>query len=215
MTKITILGGTGYVGTAIAKEAAKRHYDVTSLSRSEPKEATEGVRHEYGEATDEAVLAKAVNGADAIVASLAPRGELVGKIDSIYWPLAIQAAEMGARFIVVGGFGSLRLDEGAPRVVDAGEFPPTFVAEAKEMATFLEKLQAKAPVSLDWLYVSPAEIFGAHAPGEARGTYRVSGEVAIHDDNGISAISGADFATAIVDEIAHPAHHREHIGFAY
>lgn len=43
----------------------------------------------------------------------------------------------------------------------------------------------------------------------------MSGEVAIHDDNGISAISGADFATAIVDEIEYPAHHREHIGFAY
>jgi putative NADH-flavin reductase len=68
---------------------------------------------------------------------------------------------------------------------------------------------------LDFTFVSPALQFGSYAPGEALGRYRVGGEVAFTDDAGVSAVSGADFATAIVDEIETPAHRREHISVAY
>lgn len=38
---------------------------------------------------------------------------------------------------------------------------------------------------------------------------------ALFDAEGTSSISGADFATAAVDEIEASAHHRAHIGIAY
>jgi len=37
----------------------------------------------------------------------------------------------------------------------------------------------------------------------------------LFDQEGESAISGADFALAVVDEIDTPAHHRAHICVAY
>jgi uncharacterized protein len=65
------------------------------------------------------------------------------------------------------------------------------------------------------VFVSPAGTYGAWAPGERTGTYRVGGEVALFDAEGGSNISGGDFAAAVVDEIETPTHHREHIGVAY
>ena len=66
---------------------------------------------------------------------------------------------------------------------------------------------------LDWLFVSPAGSYGAWAAGERTGAYRVGRPLL--DDTGESAISGADLALALVDEIETPAHHRTHIGVAY
>ena len=68
---------------------------------------------------------------------------------------------------------------------------------------------------LDWLFVSPAGSYGAWAAGERAGAYPVGDEVALFDQEGESAISGADFALAVVDEIDTPAHHRTHICVAY
>ena len=76
-------------------------------------------------------------------------------------------------------------------------------------------LAERAPQDLDWLFLSPAGAYGARAPGERTGAYRVGGEVALFDAEGASHLSGADFALAIVDEIERPKHHREHIGIAY
>lgn len=102
----------------------------------------------------------------------------------------------------------------AQRMADGDDLPPQFAGEAKQMNAVLTDLLA-APESLDWIYFSPAAQFGAFAPGEARGTYRVGGDVAFFDADGTSAISGADFALAIVDEIERPAHRRAQVSIAY
>ncbi len=67
----------------------------------------------------------------------------------------------------------------------------------------------------DWLFVSPAAGFGAYAPGEKLGRYRVSEDVALFAEDGESAISGADFAAAVLDEIETPTRHRSQIHFGY
>ena len=82
------------------------------------------------------------------------------------------------------------------------------------MAGVLDDLRVSAP-ELDWFYVSPAAAFGAWAPGEATGKYRIGGDVLLADENGDSNISGADFAAAIVAEIENRAHRRARFGVAY
>ena len=214
MTRITVIGGTGYAGSAIVAEAARRGHEVTSVSRSVPEQQVEGVRYETGSVLDADVRARAVAGADVVVSSLSPRGELDGRIVEADREIATLAAEHGARLIVVGGFSSLRLEEGAERQADTGQLPPEFAAEALQMHAVLLELLDR-PEGLDWTFVSPAMLFGAYAPGEALGRYRVGGDVAVYDAEGNSAISGADFALAIVDEVETPAHGREHINVAY
>lgn len=211
MTAITVVGGTGYAGAAIVAEAARRGHTVTVISRTAPGTQVEGVDYVTGDLTQSV---PDIAGAEVVVAALSPRGDNAGKLRDAYRSLAQAAATNGARFVGIGGFSSLRPAEGAPRFVEGDDLPPEFAAEAREMNDILADL-ATGSVDVDWLFVSPAAEFGSHAPGEALGRYRVSGEVALFDQDGKSAISGADFARAVLDEIETPTRHRAQIHFAY
>lgn len=215
MARITVLGGTGYTGGNIAREAAARGHEVTSFSRNEPGEPVPGVRYETGSMLDEAHRERAVAGADVVVAALAPRGELEDELSSVYAGLGELAAAFGARYGVVGGYSSLRPEKGAPRIAFTEEIPPQYAKEARVMATIADELVDDAPEELDWFFVSPAAVYGSYAPGEARGTYRIGGDIPLADEHGASAISGADFAAAIVDEIEKPTHRRTQFSVAY
>lgn len=214
MVNIAILGGTGYTGANIAAEAASRGHSVTSYSRTLPEEPVEGVEYRTGDLQDAETIARAVSGADVVVASLAPRGELEGKLRDLYDRIAEAAATAGARWGVVGGFSSLRAAEGAGRIAFSGEVPVQFLEEAQTLAYVAEDL-SKSRADLDWFFVSPAATYGSYAPGHKLGHYRIGGEVALVAEEGPTAISGADFAAAFVDEIENPVHHRAQFGVAY
>lgn len=212
MARIVVFGGTGYTGSHIVRELAARGHDVTSVSRSQPTETVAGVRYETGRADE--VASRVIAGADAVVATLSPRGDMAGRLVEVYGELARVSAGAGARYVQVGGFSSLRPAAGAPRFVE-GDVPEEYRAEAIEGEATRVLLVESAPAGLDWLFVSPAGTYGAWVPGERTGSYRVGDEIALFDESGESNISGADFAVAIADEIENPQHHREHIGVAY
>jgi putative NADH-flavin reductase len=211
VSTIAIIGGTGYTGTNIAREAVSRGHQVVSWSRSAPADPVEGVRYETGDAADAPAI---IAGADAVVLALSPRGETAGRLVELYPVYAAAAAEAGARLIMVGGFSSLRPAPGEPRFAE-GEIPEQFRGEALEGEATRQGLAGSAPAGLDWVFVSPAGAYGAWAPGEKTGTYRVGGEIALFDAEGKSEISGPDLADAIVNEIDRAEHHREHICVAY
>lgn len=212
MATIVVFGGTGYTGGNIVREAASRGHHVIAVSRTEPAEPIEGVAYEAGSV--EALAPRLVSGADVVVASLSPRGDMAGRLVGIYRELARLCAQAGSRYVQIGGFSSLRPAPGAPRFTE-GEIPEQFRDEALEGDATRAMLVEEATSDLDWLFVSPAGSYGAWAAGERTGEYRVGDEVALFDEEGESAISGADFALAVVDEIDTPAHHRSHIGVAY
>ena len=137
-----------------------------------------------------------------------------GRLRPAIAELAAEAAAAGVRLGVVGGAGSLQQSEGGPLVMDGPDFAEAVKPEASEMGGVLEDLRA-APEGLDWFLVSPAAVFGAWAPGEYRGAYRVGGDVLLTDENGESTISGADFGVAVVDEIETPKHRRTRFTVAY
>jgi len=214
MTRIAVLGGTGYAGTNFVKEAAGRGHAVTSLSRSLPAEPVAGVEYVQGSLGDAASVSAAIDGADAIIATLSPRGDNAGNLATAYQQLVADLAGSGKPIVFIGGFSSLRPAPDAPRFAD-GEVPEAFAAEVHELNGFREWLQTSAPADSDWIFVSPAGTFGSFAPGEALGHYRTSGEIAIFDENGESAISGADFALAVIDLVESGEHIGEHVSFAY
>jgi putative NADH-flavin reductase len=197
MATIVVFGGTGYTGGNVAREAASRGHHVIAVSRTEPAEPIDGVTYETGDV--EALAPRLIPGADAVVATLSPRGDMAGRLVGVYRELSRLCAEAGARYVQIGGFSSLRPAPGAPRFVE-GEIPEQFRDEALEGDATRAMLVEDASGDLDWLFVSPAGSYGAWAAGERTGE---------------SAISGADFALAVVDEIDTPAHHRTHISIAY
>lgn len=215
MSRITVLGGTGYAGSAVVAEAAARGHQVTAFSRSLPAEPVPGVTYVQGEATDEAALAAVVDGADVVVAALAPRGPLADAFRDVYRTVARLADAAGARLFVVGGFSSLRPAPGAPRFVeDLTHVPAALHGEILAGSALITEDLPAAPESLDWVFVSPAQLFGSFAPGERLGTYRLGDEVAVVPDGG-GAISAPDYALGLVDLVEQDAHHRAHVNLAH
>ena len=215
MSRITVLGGTGYAGSAVVAEAAARSHQVTAFSRSLPSEPVPGVTYVQGEATDEAALASVVDGADVVVAALAPRGPLADAFRDVYRTVARLADAAGARLFVVGGFSSLRPAPGAPRFVDdLTHVPAALQPEILAGAALITEDLPAAPETLDWVFVSPAQLFGSFAPGERLGSYRLGDEVAVVPDGG-GAISAPDYALGLVDLVEQDGHHRAHVNLAH
>src|SRR4051812_43297713 len=166
MAAIVVVGGTGYTGGNIVREAVSRGHTVLSISRSEPVEREPGVRYELGSIED--VAPRVVPGADVVVAAVSPRGDMAGRLVDVYQQLARLSADAGARYLQVGGFSSLRPAPGAPRFVE-GEIPEQFRQEALEGEATRVMLVEDSPSELDWVFISPAGSYGAFAPGRAPG----------------------------------------------
>lgn len=214
MARISVFGGTGYAGSNIVTEAAQRGHTVTSVSRNLPEQRVDGVDHVEGSLLDADTRAKVLADSDVVVVTVAPRGDMEGRVAPGIAELAAEAERAGVRIGVVGGAGSLHVADGGPRLFDTAEFPAEYKPESLEMAAALDDLR-NSPESLDWFYVCPPAAFGGFAPGERQGTFRIGGDVLLTDDEGNSFIGGADFATAIVDEIEQPAHRRARFTVAY
>lgn len=214
MARISVLGGTGYGGSHIVREAARRGHHVTSYSRSTPAEPIDGVTYVTGSVLDDHLLQQSVTDVDVVFDALSPRGELEGKLEPVVERLIGLAIAAGVRLGVLGGASSLEVSPGGARLIDVDPPSAELRPEIETGVNVLEILRA-SPDDLDWFYLSPAAGFGSWAPGKATGTYRVSDDVLLVDDNGDSNISGADLATAVVDEIENPAHRRRRFHVAY
>ncbi|RBQ18334.1 NAD-dependent dehydratase [Spongiactinospora rosea] len=215
MSRITIIGGTGYSGSAIAAEAAGRGHQVTALSRSLPEAPIPNVTYVQGDAADEATLAALIEDTDVVVAALAPRGPLAGTFRDVNRTIARLADAKGVRLYVVGGHSSLRPAAGADRfVTDLSHIPAEFHDEIRAGAALIIEDLPAAPATLDWVFVSPALRFGARMPGERLGRYRLGGDVAVQPEDG-GAISAADYALGFVDLIEKGDHHREQVNLGH
>lgn len=214
MARITVLGGTGYAGSHVVAEAAARGHNVTVIARKAPESPVSGVAYVAADVLDPAVLTQAVAQSDVVVEALSPRGALEGRLLDLDRQLAASAEAAGVRLGIIGGAGSLLVSPDGPALSETPDFPAAVKPEADELAAVLAMLR-DTDAGLDWFFVSPAASFGAWAPGEHTGQFRIGGDVLLADADGNSAISGADLAQAVVDEIETPAHHRARFTVAY
>ncbi|MFB4303175.1 NAD(P)-dependent oxidoreductase [Actinomadura sp. NTSP31] len=215
MSRITVIGGTGYAGSAIVAEAAARGHQVTALSRSLPDAPIPNVTYVQGDATDEATLSAPIEDADVVVAAVAPRGSVARTWRDVHRTIARAADAAGVPLFIVGGFSSLRPAPGADRfVTDLSDIPAEFHDEIRAGAAFIIEDLPAAPATLDWVFVSPALRFGAHMPGERLGRYRLGDDVAVQPADG-GAISAADYALGLVDLIEKGDHHRAHVNLGH
>ncbi len=206
MSTISIVGGTGFAGSRIAREAVARGHRVTSYSRHEPETPIDGVFYRTGSLTDDEVAKEAASDADELVVATGTDFGATTLLDHV--PALVAAAVAGgARLSFVGGAGSALLPDGS-RLVDSPDFQDEWKPGALVHASVLEALRS-APPELSWFYVSPPAEFGAWVQAPATGTYRCGTDELISDADGTSTIAGEDFATAYVDEIERSAHPRQ------
>jgi uncharacterized protein len=214
MARIKVLGGTGFAGEAVVREAAGRGHEVTSYSRRSPSEPVDGVAYVNGSLLDPELLATTVENADVVFETISPRGDMEGRVEEIVDQLIRLADDSGVRLGVLGGVSSVLVSEGGPRFFDVSEPEPEVLPEIKTGLALLEALQ-ESPETLDWFYVSPAATFGAWYPQQITGEYRISDDVLLTDEKGESHISAADLAKAVVDEIEQPRYHRRRFHAAH
>ena len=197
MTKhIAVIAANGKSGSRITKEAVKRGLDVTAIVRSENRTVAQHVLSKDLFDLTAADLA----GFDAVVDAFgtwAP-DTLHQHSDSLKH-LADILSGTDTRLIVVGGAGSLYLDAAHTLQLSQSEgFPPEFKPLATAMGESLAELRKRSDVR--WTYVSPAADFREDGP--RTGKYVLAGEEFTTNAAGESAISYADYAIAIVDELS-------------
>ncbi len=213
MSRIAVLGGTGYAGSHIVAEAVRRGHTVLSVARTVPAERVEGATYVEATLLDVPTLVNELVGVDVVVSAVAARGDMLGALRPAIEQLLSVLPE-DVRIGVIGGAGGSLVAEGGPRLVETDGFADEYKPEALEAIGILEDLQTRAG-DRDWFYIHPAGGFGAWAPGERTGAYRDGGDVLVVDENGESFISGADLAVAVLDEIETPRHSRERFTVGY
>ncbi|WP_103662858.1 NAD(P)-dependent oxidoreductase [Microbacterium sp. CJ77] len=213
MSRIAVIGGTGYAGSHIVNEAVNRGHTVLSVARTAPAERVAGVTYIEGTLLDVPGLVAEIQGAEVVIVTVPARGAMLGLLRPAVAEL-VATLQPGTRIGVIGGAGGSLATPGGPRVIDLPSFTEEYKPEALEAIGILEDLQAGDP-SVDWFYVHPAGGFGAWNPGERTGTYRDGGDVVVTDEAGESFISGADLAVAVIDEVESPKHSRERFTVGY
>lgn len=214
--KIVIFGALGRAGRHIAREALNRGHEVVGVGRQATKaeQIDPHLQLVQGDASDASVVACLVSGSDAVVNSISPRPSVGGPACSLEDAARALIAGLGQagvkRLLVVGGAGSLEVAPGVA-LKSTPEFPPEYLPEATAQSQALEVYRREAG-ELDWTYLSPAILFDE---GERTGHYRTTDDQLLSDANGVSAISFADYAIAVLDELEHPSHLKQRFGVAY
>ena len=202
--KIAVIGASGNAGSRITAELARRGHSVTAIARHPEKIASQAnVTATKGDLMDQAALTGLLAGHDAAISSVhflaSDPLKLIG---------AARDSKV-ARYLVVGGAGSLEVAPGV-RLVTTPGFPVAYKAEAEKGAEFLDLLRAE--MELNWTFLSPSALFTA---GERTGKFRLGIDQLLTAADGKSSISYEDFAVALADEIERPAHIRRRFTVGY
>lgn len=203
---IAVIGGNGKAGSRIAEEARGRGWRVTAVVRkkgSAPVGAAELVRDLFDLTPEDLAPFDAV--VDAFGA-WTPETLPLHQTSLRHLCDLLEGSEI--RLYIVGGAGSLYVDEGHTiRLMDTPDFPDAFKSLAAEMGKALDDLRTRKMVH--WTYLSPAADFRAN--GARSGRYRIGGEELLLNADGQSVISYADYAAAMVDLIEQGGHDRERV----
>ena len=194
--KVAVVCSNGKVGKLVVVESAAAGFDVTGFARGENKSGVKKfVQKDIFDLTKSDLA-----GFDVVVDAFGAWAEQdLPKHGTSLAHLCDILSGTKTRLIVVGGAGSLYVNkEHSAQVMDGPEFPDIFKPLASAMGTALKELRKRNDVQ--WTYVSPACDFQADAP--KTGKWLWGGEELTLNGKGESIISYADYAAALVEEIA-------------
>ena len=194
---IALIGASGFIGSAIRKEALSRNHKVTALvsdpSKLQP-EANLVIQHT--DVLDAELLSQQLRGHDVVISAFSGHadadiyGYYLKGIRSIVE--AVRVANV-SRLMLVGGAGSLEVQPGV-QLLDTPEFPAQWKATAEGARAALQILRDLP--DLDWTVLSPPP--HVH-PGTRTGSYRTGLDAVIQRDGAPADISLEDYAVAMMD----------------
>ncbi|MBP8153923.1 MAG: NAD(P)-dependent oxidoreductase [Nitrospira sp.] len=212
--KIALLGVSGFVGSAILKEALGRGHEVTAIVRDPEKlQPHANLRPQKGDVYTADDVARLVAGHDAVISAFNP-----GWGNPDIYNLQVKGAQAiidgvkragVKRLLFVGGAGSLEVKPGI-QALDLPDFPAEYKQGALATREALNMLRRES--DLEWSFLSPSADL---SPGPRTGKFRLGKDQMLVDTNGTSRISTEDCAMAMIDEVEHPTHVRQRFTVGY
>lgn len=200
--KIAIIGAAGKEGSLLVKEALERGHEVTAVVRNKNKLTDSKVnviekdlfKLVYDDVKDNDVIIDAFG-------TFNP--ETLNEHQTSLKHLADMLSGKSNRLLIVGGAGSLYVDpEHKTRLMDTPDFPDAFKPLAGNMGIAFDDLKTRTDVN--WTYLSPAADFAFDR--KRTGKYKIGAEELLVNSNGVSTISYADYAIAMIDEAENGNH---------
>lgn len=222
MKNVILIGASGFVGSAILKEALYRGHKVTAIAPNPEKITVENPNLTIvkADATNTEILAELAKGMDAVISAYNPGWTNPRQYEETLenYPKIVEGTKRAGvkRLLIVGGAGTLFVAPGM-RLVDTGNLPDEWLPGVKSMGEFyLDYLMKEKDV--DWVFFSPAGNLGnmgQNGPGERTGKFRLGKDDMLFDEKGESFISVEDYAYAMLDELEQENHHQERFTAAY
>jgi putative NADH-flavin reductase len=211
---IALIGATGFVGSAILREALNRGHTVTAIVRDPTTLTPHANLHpQKGDVYKEDDIARSVVGHDAVISAFNPgwkNPDLYQQQVKGTHAIIDSVKKAGVkRLLVVGGAGSLEVKPGV-QLVDTPEFPAEYKSGSLAAREALNILRQEH--GLEWSFLSPSAVL---QPGQRTGTFRLGTDQLLTDARGESRISREDFAMAMIDEVEHPRHIRQRFTVGY
>ena len=192
--KILVLGATGGTGRLIVRDAAAKGHSVVALVRSKASGDLQGACLVEGDARDEATLARAMDGCDAVVSAL---GTGMGRRKVDLLTVATRAlvpamTRKGVRRLVCVSALGVGDSRGHGGFVFDRLFQPLLLGQA-----YKDKERQEAAIrasALDWVVVRPARLTDDPARGSVRAFTDLAG---VHGGK----IARADVAQFVVEQL--------------
>ena len=202
MKKVAIICAAGKQGKLLVNEAVFRGYEVTGFVRGSDKVENAKAKSVVKDLFD--LTCEDLIGFDVVIDAFgAWTEETLPLHKTSLAHLCDILSGTKVRLLVVGGAGSLYVNpEHTVQVKDLESFPDVFKPLANMQGAALDDLRKRSDVL--WTFLSPAGDFVAD--GARTGEYRVGGEEYFVNDKGVSRISYADYAIAMIDEVENAAH---------
>ncbi len=194
--KIAVVCAAGKQGRLLVSEALSRGHEVTGFVRNAEAELAPGAKKIVKDLF--ALTREDLQGFDAVIDAFgAWTEETLPQHTTSLMHLCDALSGTETRLLVVGGAGSLFVNPAHTKMLmELPSFPEAYKPLAESMRCALDMLRERRDVK--WTYLSPAADF--RAEGARTGRYLSGGEEYFENARGLSAISYADYAVAMIDE---------------
>lgn len=200
--KIAVFGATGMAGGAIVAEGLARGHDITGLSRRPRNNIVhDRLTTRALDVGDTGAVDSVLATVDSAVLTIRLRPGAERQLAPLTRGFLDTAERRRTRVLVVGGAAPLRSPEDHGRLLidDPVHVPEVWRPIA---AASLEQFRlCRSHTHPDRVYLSPPAVL---EPGARSGRYRRGTDTLLTDADGVSRISAADLAIAVLDELETP-----------
>jgi putative NADH-flavin reductase len=211
--RLTIFGATGGTGTELVRQALEEGHDVTAVVRDPARldvPAHERLRVVTADVRDPVAIEPVIEGADAVLSALGPRGRGPTTICSDGARAIVEAMnKAGVRRLVVVSAAGPFTDAGDGPVVRYVVKPVILESLMKDAFNDMRRCEEEVRgAALDWTIVRPPQLVDKAATGR----YRTATDINLR---GGRKIARADLAACMLGLVADDASVHHHVSVAY